>query len=400
MSDTAKKQILFVDDEPHLLSGLRRMLRGKRREWDMHFAGGGDEALQLIESQPIDVIVSDMRMPGIDGAELLKRVSQLSPGTIRIILSGQASEKPVLEVVHYAHQFLAKPCDSAALTATVERSCTLHDLLAEPKLQHLVAQLETLPSIPELFRQLQQEMVKDDPSIQKIGDIIEQDPGMSGKILQMVNSAFFALPRTVTKPVDAVVLLGMETVSNLILAAEIFGQIDPGLYKEFALDRVWKHVNRTATIVKRLARAEGLPTATREAAATAGLLHDIGKLILASETPDMYRKINALSAIDKIPSYRAEYRLLGTTHTEIGAFLLGLWGLPIDVITAIARHHNLQGQIKGEVSATVLLHFADTVEQQLAGTPGAGPNIEALEKLGLGDRLDNWRAIAEKLIDT
>lgn len=187
------REILFVDDESNVLDGLRRMLRPMRRDWSMNFVDSGEAALEHISHEGCDVIVSDMRMPGMDGVELLGTVGQECPKAVRIALSGHAEMEMLLESVCAAHQYLAKPCDDETLKATIERACALRDLLSDERLTGLVTQLDSLPSLPTLYTEVTEELARSDSSLARAGEIIGKDVAMSAKVLQLVNSAFFGL---------------------------------------------------------------------------------------------------------------------------------------------------------------------------------------------------------------
>ena len=145
------KNVLFVDDQPQVLRGLRRTLDCMEEEWDMEFVDSGQEALDIMAQKPFDVMVTDMHMPGMDGAQLLERVSQDYANTIRIVLSGQANEEAVFRAVQPMHQYLSKPCDAQTLQDTIERALAMQELLAESSLKQLVSQLSSLPSLPSLY---------------------------------------------------------------------------------------------------------------------------------------------------------------------------------------------------------------------------------------------------------
>ena len=180
------KRILFVDDDANVVAGLRRTLRGLRREWDMHFAGSGEAALEVLQqSAPFDVVVSDMRMPGMDGAELLEAVQERFSSAVRIILSGHAELELAMRSATCAHQFLAKPCDSDRLKAVVTRSCALHDRLEDERLKAMVGKLQSLPALPASYTQLTVAMSDDDVTIEDVADIISGDPGIAAKVLQL-----------------------------------------------------------------------------------------------------------------------------------------------------------------------------------------------------------------------
>jgi len=219
-----KKRVLFVDDEPRILDGLKRMLRHMRDEWEMSFVESGEAALKVLESARFDVVVSDMRMPGMDGAELLTRVMERYPQIVRIVLSGHADKEMILKTVRPAHQYLSKPCDPEKLRSTVARASALRGLLADELLKQLVSQMSTLPSAPSLYNEVMNELRSGEGSVQRVGEIVSKDVGMTAKILQVVNSAFFGVPRHVESPAQAVSLLGLETIKALALSAQVFSQ--------------------------------------------------------------------------------------------------------------------------------------------------------------------------------
>jgi DNA-binding NarL/FixJ family response regulator len=170
-----RKRILFVDDEAPVLDGLRNLLR-KRREWELAFALGGEAALAELERAPFDVIVSDMRMPGMDGAALLERVKREYPSVVRIVLSGYADRQPLLRVIPVAHQLLSKPCDPHVLASVIERTCMLESLLSDSVLRRVVGEMGTLPSVPSTYLELTDVIGRDDVSPSRLAAIVEKTP--------------------------------------------------------------------------------------------------------------------------------------------------------------------------------------------------------------------------------
>lgn len=218
------KRILFVDDEPRVLQGLERMLRPMREKWEMRFVESGAQALATLAVTPADVVVADMRMPGMDGAQLLKEVMRSYPATIRLILSGFTEKNMIGRCVGVAHQYLAKPCDPATLRATIERLTALENTLQEGALQRLVGRLERLPSLPTLYTEILQCLENQNADLTDVGTVIARDLGMAAKVLNLVNSAFFGLPQQIANPAEAVLYLGLENVKSIVLAAKTFGQ--------------------------------------------------------------------------------------------------------------------------------------------------------------------------------
>jgi len=325
-----KKTILFVDDEPNVIQGFKRMFYNTKDKWTLLFATGGEQALEIFKTHQVDVIVSDMRMPCMDGAELLNRVMNLYPHVIRIILSGHSDQDMILRTVAAAHQFLAKPCSPEALKETIERAFLLRTLLNKDEIRNIIIGIKNLPSLPTLYSEIIKEMQSPNASLNKIGDIISRDVTMTAKILKIVNSAFFGLPHKIINPKQAVVLLGIDILKALILYVQIFSSFG-NRYSAFS-KALWNHSLSVANLAKEIACGEKADPKTVDQSYVAGLLHDIGKLVLI-ELPEFAElKGNYSSLVN-------EYRLIGTTHAEIGAYLLGLWGFSDSIVEAIAYHH-------------------------------------------------------------
>jgi CheY-like chemotaxis protein len=198
-SPDERTRVLFVDDEAQILEGLQDTMRRWRRDWDMTFVIGGALALEELERRPYDVVVSDMRMPGMDGATLLQQVQDRYPGVIRMILSGHSELESALRAAHVAHQFLAKPCDAAELRRVIDRTIQLRSLMHDEALLRVATGARTLPSVPACYEQLSAAINDPDAPVEAIGELIESDVAMCAKVLQLVNSAFFGLGRRIEK---------------------------------------------------------------------------------------------------------------------------------------------------------------------------------------------------------
>jgi putative nucleotidyltransferase with HDIG domain len=388
-----KKQILFVDDEPMVLEAMRRMLRDKRNEWEMSFATSGHEALELLSKGTFDMLISDMRMPGMNGAQLLNEVRNRFPGVIRIILSGTADQEAVMKLVLPAHQYLSKPCDPDAIKLTIERELQLNDLLTNDSLKQVIPGIDTLPSRPTLYTSVMEELRSPNPSIGRIAEIISMDVGMTAKLLQLVNSAFFALPQHVSNLVQAVSLLGLDTIKTLVLSIHIFSQLDQEKLSILNIAQIWKHSLTVGLFAKAIARAENQSHVQVDDALTAGLLHDAGKLVLAANFPKEYVDITKLAEKEGLTIGEAEGRVLnGTTHAEIGAYLIGLWGLPRSLVEAIAFHHRPHPDIMRSFNVVVAVYIANLLEHDL----GAACPESAL----VCSRLPVWKEACKSIIDS
>ena len=397
-----KRKILFVDDELNVLQGLKRMLRGMRNEWDMAFAESGEEAMRLLEADPFEVVVTDMRMPGMNGAELLKRVQEKHPEIVRIVLSGHSEQELILKSVRTAHQYLSKPCDADTLKNTVSRACALRELLKDNGLKKVVSNIDTLPSLPRLYQEIMAELQSEDASIDKVAKIISEDVGMSAKILQMVNSAFFALPRHIKNIGQAVNLLGLETIKALVLSAQIFGQFENKGVSASFLEKLWAHCMGTAAFAKAIAKEESLARDAVDDAFLAGMLHDVGKLILSTGLPEKYSKIVKQAGENGASLTEIEQEMLGTTHSAVGAYLMGLWGFPDNVVEAIAFHHSPETCPAKTMGGLAAVHVADALEHAFGPegirTDEAQVNSEFLCQIGVGEKLDRWAQVCETAV--
>ena len=395
-----KLKILFVDDEPHVLQGLQRMLRGMRHEWEILTAVSGPEALELLSRQPVDVVVTDMRMPGMDGNQLLREVKNRFPEAVRIILSGQSDRELVLKSVRPAHQYLAKPCNDEILKSTIERSCALRDLLADYSLKRLVSRIDSLPSLPALFVEVLRELESPYSSIKKIGEIISQDIGMTAKILQLVNSAFFGFRRHIASPGEAAELLGIETIKALVLSVKIVSQLDHADMGIFAMDRIWAHSLATGVFARTIAAAEKLDPPVIDDAFMAGLLHDAGRLILAANLSHQYKEVLAVARHRDTPILEAERQAFGVTHAEVGAYLFALWGLPFPILEAIAFHHRPGSCPQKELGILTSVHVGNSLEHLLENDGDADwqPDREYLAELNILGKLPVWQALCHQAI--
>lgn len=390
-------RVLFVDDEVNTLQGLQRMLRHKRHEWHLCFAESGESALGMLENEAFDVVVSDVRMPVMDGVELLETVKHRYPGVVRIILSGHCAEGAILRAVGPAHQYLSKPCDTGVLIAAIHRSAALRATLGNRELRNAISRMASLPSLPSLYKELVNELRSEEPSIQRIGEIVSKDVAMSAKVLQLVNSAFFGLSQPMSDSSKAVMHLGTDTIRNLALSTEVFARMEGTGACGVDLERTWNHCMTTAILAKEIALQEGAGRDVVDAAYQAGFLHDIGKVVLATNLPDEYSGVGLIAAQKGIREWEAEVELLGSTHAHVGGYLLGIWGLPDQVVEAVAFHHSPRDFPATEFCPLTAVHVADALERELvADDVGAVSGIDRdhLSASGVAGRLSAWTEAA------
>ena len=390
-----KKRILFVDDEPMVLQGLQRLFRPMRGEWDMEFVADGENALRVLERQPCDVIVSDMRMPGMNGAELLAEVMKRHPATVRLILSGYADQDLVLKCVGSTHQYLSKPCDPEALKTTIARASNLEGSLHNDRLKKLVCQLSRLPSIPALYMEIVEKASQPNSSLSEIGGIIRRDVVMTAQILKLANSAFFGLRRQLASPEMAVSYIGLDTIKSLILSINAFSQFQGVDSGGLDMEVLWRHSLQVASHAKCIAQTEGADSKVSDEAFAAGMLHDIGKLILAVNLPQEFDSACRAARAERIEYHDAEQRVFGANHAVVGGYLIGLWGLPVPVVEAVALHHSPARAPQLEFSPLTCVHAANVFEGERAaktlGAADARLDVIYVSRMGLAPHISAWR---------
>jgi HD-like signal output (HDOD) protein/CheY-like chemotaxis protein len=399
---TVPKRVLFVDDDQKVLDAIERTLLDTGSDFAMAFASSGPEALRQLEQSAVDVIVADMHMPGMGGAELFTEVMRLYPQTVRILLSDNAGLDLVLRSSTTAHQFLTKPSDAATLRTTLDRALRIREMLASPGLRAVVSRMTSLPTLPAMYTKLVASL--DDPEIssRELGEIIAQDIGMTAKILQIANSAFFGLYRYVANPSEAAVYLGIDTIRALTLSTTVFSAFqEAGLNPSF-IGQLQQHSMATGIVASAIAKAENLSKKACDASLVGGLLHDAGKLVLAANCPHEYADVLAIMQKENITAHAAEDRVFGATHAEIGSYLLWLWGLPDEVCRAVAFHHQPREGPSTAFTAAAAIHVADALEHERAAADPVfqmDMDLDFLKTLGLAGRIPAWRLLCSEQLD-
>jgi putative nucleotidyltransferase with HDIG domain len=393
------KSILFVDDEPRVLNGLKRMLFPFGDLWLTEFAAGGAEALAILAERNFDVIVADMRMPVMNGAELLAEVTRRFPHMVRIILSGTWDQDLRMQAAMTAHQYLSKPCDPEMLKATLDRAFTLREVLMSPGLKELISRTVSLPSAPAIYTQLIQALRNPEVSAQQLGAMIAQDIGMSAKVLQLVNSAFFGLRRHIANPEEAVFFLGVDTIKALTLSISAFSMFSASKCPRFSIDALQRHSTAVAAIAREIAKFQKITKLDVDDTFAAGLLHDVGKLVLVANHPELYdRVLNAVARGEK-SAIEAEREVFGTTHAEVGGYLLWLWGLPDTVVEAVTFHHRPSACPAERFGPLTGVHVANILELSVAfDAPARETDVDTdyLARIGAVQQLPEWWRLGQE----
>jgi|TARA_R110002012_G_scaffold266247_1_gene449747 HD-like signal output (HDOD) protein/CheY-like chemotaxis protein len=400
--------ILFVDDEKNILNGLRRRLRSARPDWQTSFASSGQEALSFCDEKIFDVVVTDMRMPGMDGAELLEKIKKISPNTARIILSGFSEKEAVLRTVGPAHQYLAKPCDDEILIETIHRILAMRQLLAKPEIYTLIGNVDSLSSPPDTYSRLVDAL--DDPKAgnDRIVAIVSSDIALTAEILKLTNSAYFSLPAKVTSISHAVRMIGTETLKSLTLFVGLFKSFDGPASVRRQIITLCQRSQQIGIAAALIAEHEGFDRNTCAQLPSIGMLSHIGSLVLyLHHYKEMAQVIQRVEQ-ENISIIEAEQDQFGAAHPEIGAYLLGLWGFSELIVQTVALHH--QPPVLPVSSMTLLsaLYAAQHLAREIAlhdsGAEGGEDDLPTtldmayMESIGKSDKVAAWRKIVATVL--
>ena len=404
------ENILVIDEDEHILHGIRRMLRSIEKGWNVVTVSDGEKALQYIEEQeePFDLVICEMVMNNANGEEILGQIREKSPTTVRFGLTASTTSQTMLRAANVVHQLILKPCHPQVLHNLIARALSLRDHIRSPAIKKILMTMDSLPTAPGLYEDVLAEIRSSSPDIRRIGELISKDPSMSAKILQVVNSAFVGTRNYVSDPVHACVLLGFENIKGIVLLAGAVQEIEACSFPPgYSPEALWTHSVTVGEFARRIAEAESCSRSKIDDAFSAGLLHDLGMLALAMKLPDSLKESVELARKKHITLVEAERTVMGATHSQIGAFLLDLWGLPNAIVEAIAFHDFPSASPESKwtievdpeerpeeegIPPLVAVHVANYFceEEKDDGSTRQELDTEYLTQLGLIDRVEAW----------
>jgi HD-like signal output (HDOD) protein len=327
-----QKRVIFVDDEPSIRSIFEMLTPFFDAGTEVVTAGSGREALDHFSRGRFDVIVSDLTMPEMSGAELLARVSQISPGTARVVLTGDADSLTVAKCLLAGHRYFTKPFDPLALTKEIQSLNRAVDLAPRSEIRGMVGKLDTLPTPSETYMQLLNALNSPDKSIEEISAIVEADPSLATKVLQAVNSATFGAGRKIVSLTEAVQMIGLQVLRALVLTIHVFDYYqNPRMKAE--LKQLWNHSASIARKAREICQERDWKATIAEEAFLCGLLHEVGRLILAA-TPETVRK-TLFPQYEFFRHGEKDSLVSRQVEAEAGTYLLSLWGLPEAVVETV-----------------------------------------------------------------
>jgi putative nucleotidyltransferase with HDIG domain len=396
------KQILFVDDEAASLERVKQELNGVFPDWEGEYAPSAEAALALLGERSFAVVVVDFEIARRENSKLLHVLMKRHPETIRVIAAASAARAQVMRITKAAHRFLAKPIQLDVLKCIIERNLKYRELLRNKTLIRLTTGVGKLPSFPPLYYQILRELQSPEGSLRKVGQMVAEDVALTAKVLQVVNSAYFGLSRKIMTPQQAVALLGLDVLRALVVYTYAFAnfKVHPKL-EDFSVKRLSQHSLLVGKLAQALAHEEQADKSLEEESLSAGILHDIGKLVLI-QSPDQYLEALNYSQARGCSDFLAEYEVFGASHAEVGAYLLGLWGIPEPVVLAVAFHHHPSKLMEDGFGALTTIHAANAlVNADSAGNAGDIPGLDLfyLTQIGKRNQMAKWLPLARKVME-
>jgi len=387
-------KILFVDDEANVLEGIENRLRKYRNRWDMSFSLGGERALELMGVEKYDAVVSDMRMPGMDGVELLGKVRENYSDVIRIVLTGQTAKEQILRSLSVAHKVLNKPCDALLLDEAIGDAQILQNLVGKEEVRLRMDKIDGLPTLPKLHSDLTQVIKSGEAPLDKISEIICTDPVISTRVLQLVNSGFLGLTREIVDINEAVVHFGLECIRCLILKIELFKFIEGNkLSPSFCLDEFGRNSRFSASLAYDICENK----ADANLVYSGALLHGIGGLVLAHILPLEYEKILKISSSCNGDLTDIEMDELGFTNADVSAYLLNLWDLPFSIVNVVGNCQRPSLSNEANFGPIGVVHVATTLSANKLGILGSsGFDMSYLDATGKSGLIGHWSSYAEE----
>lgn len=334
-NDDAIKKILFVDDEVPILRSLNRLFMDT--EYEVFTAGSGEEALEILADEKIDLVITDMRMPVMDGYQLLEKIKELHPNTLRIILSGYSEKNTILAALqkNIAKLYILKPWDNNKLILLVDQIFETENILRDSNLLSLITNADELPTLKSSYQQIM-ELIDNDADLVKIASAIERDHSVATKILHIINSAFYEVKTGSVK--HAIAFLGLSSIRNILLATSIVDSFNMNGIYGARLEMLWNHSFMCSKIVT-IIYGKLLNKKLSESESSAGLLHNIGIVLLLKIFPEKYIQIFHRAEKEKTSLLQIEQESLHVTHQQAGGYLLKWWELPYPIVEAALYHH-------------------------------------------------------------
>jgi len=370
-------------------------------DWQTTTVESLTELLPVLERKQPDILILPLGDNSSVTLDLLQKVVNKFPSIIRVIVGRQMTPQQIARASELAHHVLPLDCDPQGLVKDIQSSAHISDLINKPIIKNYIASIKTLPVLPDIYDKLNSCLTSERSDAREIAKIIEQDPVMAAKIMQLVNSAYFGLTREINRIQEAVTVLGVRMIRDLVLTSHLFESYPQTQeWTSFSFKQLHQRSMAVARAAQHIARAAKADRHVQAQAFLAGLLHDFGILVLASHNPTEYHRIISKASLMEQPVYAIEKLELGVTHAEAGAYLLGLWSLPPRVVEAVLFHHFPNASGVTGFSPLAAVHVADALLPPMTSVVGCDMSsrlsVSYIEKIGMADELSRWQIITSE----
>ncbi|ANG63652.1 hypothetical protein A8C75_14985 [Marinobacterium aestuarii] len=392
-------RILFCDSKLSHRGAAHEV--GSHPGWDVMCLDDEGEVQSRLKYYDSQVLIVVAYQQPYKALELLKKIAEERPGIVRILISGHLTPASSARALEVAHQTLPDSSNGAQIIAAVEYALRIEGLVNKSAIRDYISGLGRLPTLPTVYRALNEALNSDVSDAKSIAKIIEQDPAIAAKLMQLVNSALFGLRRQISRIDEAVTIIGVRMIRDLMLATHLFSRYrQRDTWTAFSFSKLHQRSMLVARLAQQIGADAGLDRNQQGQAFLAGLLHDFGISVLANKNPEAYQALMDESVRMGQPMYAMEKMRLGLTHAEAAAYLLGLWNLPFSVVEAVLLHHFPSASPSIRFEPLSALHLADALLPALANAPGADLSCKLsesyLERLGVMKNLPRWRMMANE----
>jgi HD-like signal output (HDOD) protein len=389
------KRVVFLITDPSERENVRTGVAAQEDGWDKIVTGSLEEAVTAVQAAPVEAVVVEHRRGDPSGSKLLDWVLEHCPEAARLIVAEPAEREEILRAVSASHQFLPRPVTPEILKGTIQGARLLDAAMPNEVLFTLAERIKVFPPLPSLYFRVLNELGSPNYSSQTVAEIVSRDLAMTTRLLQVINSGFYGLPRRITDLTEAVNLLGQETVKSLIVGIQLFLEHDHIKPLYFSIHQLWQHSNSVAHAARLITQMETGDRERADEAYTAGLLHDLGKLVLANNFETQHNKVQQIARDSRRPLWEVEAEEFGVSHAELGAFILGRWGMPVELLEATAFHHRPGWRGGLEFSTLTAVHVANVIEHELRAPPhgmvASALDLPYIDSIGLMGRIDSWK---------
>lgn len=333
-----KINLLFLTKYLNLIEAIKEKLGIKGYDWRITTCSNEKEGLKLLSMDEYDGIIADAHINHVSGCKFLNKIRRIYPRAIRILIDDEFNIEESAKNFTVAHQFLPYPFPPEQLLDVIQRAYQLRYYLKQERIKFLTNKLQFVPSLPSLYFELIQALRNSEINLDRLVEIIEKDMGVASKLLHIVNSAYFGIPRYVTNLRETITILGLNMLKSLILVSHIFTQLDQKTIQFLPVESLWQHSQWTGLLAQKIAITENMGQNITDYCYIGGLLHKIGIVILATQFPKEYKEVFKSFKEKKIPLHESEINKFGSSHAEVGGNLLSLWGIADPIVEAVAFH--------------------------------------------------------------